>query len=78
MRSPRTVGITAAAQFCSISPALLRYRALSHHIRVWRWKPLRFRLSDVLEARERMQIKDPRGRKPGNTKLDQLLQEIAS
>lgn len=66
MRAPaprKTIGATSAAALLGISPALLRWRASRGRIRIARRSPLRFRPDDVLAARERMQIRDPRGRR---------------
>lgn len=67
MRAPaprKTIGPSAAAALLGISPALLRWRANRGRIRIARRSPLRFRPDDVLAARERMALKDRRGRRP--------------
>ncbi len=75
MRPPRTLGSLAAATFLGISPQLLSYRARLGKIRLARHRPLRFRFQDIIEARERMQVKDRRGRK---TALIKTMEEILS
>ena len=68
-RTARTLGSHATVAFCGISPQVLVYRAATGKVRVWRRTPtLRFRLRDLIENRERIRIKDPRGRKPILTK----------
>jgi hypothetical protein len=69
------IGSAAASQLCGISASLLAYRAKTGKILFARRKPLRFRVADIIEARERMALKDPRGRKPGpqGTKLEHLI-----
>jgi hypothetical protein len=73
MRAPRTIGPSSAAALCGISPALLRWRAEHGKIRIARRSPLRFRPDDVLAARERMAIKDPRGRRSSFAELERLV-----
>jgi len=76
-RSQRTIGTSEAAAIIGISAGLLRYRALSGRIRVWRWRPLRFRIADVFNSLEQMRRRDRRGRKPyKNDKLDRLMSEV--
>lgn len=59
------IGPSAAAELCGISPQLMRARALAGKVRVVRRRPtLRFRLIDILAARDAMVVKDVRGRKP--------------
>jgi len=69
------IGPSAAGQLCGISPQLITYRATTGKLPIVRGHPLRFRLSDVLEARERMAQKDPRGRHH-KTNLELLAREV--
>ena len=75
-RSPRTVGVTAAALFLGISPQTLNYRARTHRIPVFRYKPLLFRIPDLIEARSRTQVRDNRGRHVADHTA--LIQEAAA
>ena len=72
-RTKRTVGLNAAASILGISNSLLVYRATkSHRIRVHRRSPLRFRLSDVLDARPAMKVRDRRGRPSTIDKIQEV------
>ena len=78
-RRRSTVGRTAAAALLGISPELLHFRATRakvNKIRAVRHHPLRFRLIDVLEARERMSVKDKRGSWPRPPHLTHAIKEI--
>lgn len=74
MRSRKTVGPAEAASLCGISPQLLRARAARGALRAWRRLPLRFRLVEILAARERMRHVQPRHGRP--RKIDRLAQEV--
>lgn len=69
------IGSSAAGQLCGISPQLLVCRAKSGKLPIARRHPLGFRPSDVLEARDRMAQKDPRGRHR-KTNLELLAKEV--
>ncbi len=58
----RTIGPLAAAQLLGVVPGTVRYRAATGKLRVARCSPLRFRVIDILEARERGPVRDPRGK----------------
>jgi hypothetical protein len=74
VRFRKTVGPAEAAALCGISPQLLRARAARGSIRAWRRLPLRFRLTDVLAARERMRHVQPRAGRP--RKLEKFVEEV--
>jgi hypothetical protein len=69
----KTVGTTEAARMLGISPALLRYRALQHKVRVHRTKPMLFRIDDLLAYKATMPRLDARG-SYSRDKLSHLLE----
>ena len=77
-RTAKTVGLHDAADLLGILPGCLHYRASVGKLPVVRYKPMRFRVADLVAARERMAVKDNRGswpRPPRTARLTQRLQE---
>lgn len=70
-----TVGPSAAAELLGISAQLLRYRANRGEVRVARRRPMRFRLSDVVEYRATMRPPDGRRGRPRH--IRQLMETLA-
>ena len=77
MSRVRTLGVTAAARLVGCSPQLLRWRSKTGKIRTARREPLRFRLVDLILARDKMRRRDPRGQKSGAAAESRSVAEIA-